>query len=172
MLTPSHIAVSYLLSQTPRLFGVEVSLSETILIIMAGNILDLDFIFGQFIGKRGDSHHNFPTHTPLAIVVIWVSFLVVYGWHLSLIINLLVLLSLFIHLVLDDLGYWLFRLRLQEESQYPQINWFYPLTKFQSQTRRTNNNSDVLSTYFNKSKANLILEAVIIIAALWLFIGI
>jgi len=62
MLTGGHIAISYLLAETPRLFGLTLINKEIISIIIAGNIVDLDFLIGFINGKTGEAHHQNLTH--------------------------------------------------------------------------------------------------------------
>ena len=48
MLTGGHIAMSYLLAETPKLFGLTLTNKEILTVIIAGNIIDLDFLVGLF----------------------------------------------------------------------------------------------------------------------------
>ncbi|KKP34626.1 MAG: hypothetical protein UR23_C0035G0013 [Candidatus Roizmanbacteria bacterium GW2011_GWA2_32_13] len=58
MLTGGHIAISYLLAESPKLFGLTLSNNEIILIIISGNIVDLDFLIEFINGKTGEAHHQ------------------------------------------------------------------------------------------------------------------
>ena len=72
MLTGGHIATSYLLAQTAKSLGLPLIGNEVLGIIIAGNVIDLDFFVGFFTGKTGEAHHQNITHTPLGIILIWV----------------------------------------------------------------------------------------------------
>ena len=65
MLTLGHIATSYLISIGAKNAGFPISSNEILQIVVAGNIMDVDFIIGQFTGKTGETHHQNITHTPL-----------------------------------------------------------------------------------------------------------
>lgn len=168
MLTPGHIAASYILAKSTDLIGYKLSSQEILLVIAAGYALDIDFIVGSLFSKKGDEHHKFPTHTPLFSILLWIVFIAVAGSRVRYIIKLLTLASLLLHLVLDDIGYWFYKLGLQQISSYPQINWLYPFTKFEFSTRNANNKR-VLSEYLKKAKANVLLEILLVIIALILW---
>ena len=165
-----HIAGSYLLAKSSQLLGYGISSREILSIVVAGNVLDLDLFFGFLLGKKGDQHHDFITHTPFMAVTLWTAFELFYGSNFSLTTNILILVSLLLHLVLDDIGYWFWKLGLREVSSYSQINWAYPFTKFQSAKKRIANNNETLNNYFRKAKANIVLEIVLALTAILIFI--
>ncbi len=164
MLFIGHIAASYILAQSPRLFGYEPSSMDLFKIIVFGNVLDLDLLVGFVTGKRGDQHHDLITHTPLFAIVAWVVFSYFFDF------NILILASLLLHLILDDIGYWFCKLGLQEVSSYPQINWGYPFTTFTSKEKRVAGNKMIISNYLKKAKANVVLEIVLLISAILIMV--
>jgi membrane-bound metal-dependent hydrolase YbcI (DUF457 family) len=170
MLTPAHIAASYLLSQAPRLVQMPLSSSEVIAVTMIGNILDLDFVLGTFLGKKGDDHHNFITHTPIFVLIAWTASFIFFSHYFSQPAWVMILISLLLHLVLDDISYWFCKLGWQKMSKYPQINWFYPFTKFVMREYEKTNN-DLLNEYLVQAKVNVIFEVLLITFAigLWLY---
>jgi len=169
MLTPAHIAASYLLSQVPRLIGTPLSSSEVIAVIVAGNILDLDFIFGTFMGRKGDDHHNFITHTPAFVFVVWTTSLILFSQYFSQFTWVVILISILLHLVLDDIGYRFCKLGWQKISKYPQINWFYPLKTFNERIY-SHSNKILLKDYMTEAKVSMFFEFLLIITALLVFI--
>lgn len=168
MLTQAHIASSYLLSQAPALIGKPLTSPEVIIIIVAGNILDIDFVIGSFLGKKGDDHHNFITHTPIFVLIVWAISFVLFFQYLSQLTWILTLISVFLHLFLDDIGYWFCKLGWQQISKYPQINWFYPITSFKIRNYEYSINP-LIKNYFSKAPANAILELVLILFSLLVF---
>ena len=168
MLTPGHIATSYILAKSTALFGFTPTPNETTLIIIAGNIIDIDFLFGLIRGKRDDQHHAYITHTPVGIIAIWMIWFILLGHAQLPFINVLIGLSLVLHLILDDLGYLFYRLKLQALSPYPQINWFYPFTKSQV-PQPPIYNQQTLKNYFSKTKMSALTELLLIAAALLIY---
>ncbi|MDP3093367.1 MAG: hypothetical protein Q8N16_01225 [bacterium] len=169
MLPPGHLAVSYILVKSAELAGFNVSFPETLVILAGSIILDFDIVFASFLKK---SHHDLATHTPLGVFGIWLSFVLPFGSYFSTAAKVLILLCLLLHLVLDETGFWLCRLRLQEISEEPQINWLYPLTKFpDGKTVYENHPFDFswLDDYIRKAKANVFLEIVLSLIALLVF---
>jgi len=71
MLTPGHIAVSYLISKLPIRCSEKLKTNETLLVIFSGNSFDLDFSLPPLFGYPGGVHHYFPTHTPIFGVVLF-----------------------------------------------------------------------------------------------------
>lgn len=171
MLTPAHVASSYLLSQIPRLFGQPLSTDEVATVILAGNIIDLDFLFGYLRNKKGDDHHNFLTHTPLFVFIVWIMGFLLFSSTFSFLAWVLILGSGLLHLVLDDTGYWFCKLGWQEISKYPQINWLYPLAPFKSRKYHGTNRS-LLKDYFQKARVNVFLEVTLIFSAIVVFLTI
>lgn len=170
MLPPGHIAASYILIKSAETFGLNLSFPETLAVLASSIILDFDIIFASFLKK---SHHDLASHTPLGILIIWLVIILSFGNHLSPAAKTLILLSLFFHLVLDELGFWLCKLKLQEISEERQINWLYPLTK--SPDRKTVYEKHFLDfswlgDYARKAKANIFLEIVLSVIAVLLII--
>ena len=57
MITGGHIATSYLLAEGARHLGFPLTSGEIFQIIVAGNVIDIDFVVGQITGKTGEAHH-------------------------------------------------------------------------------------------------------------------
>ena len=169
MLTPAHIGASYLLSQVPSLAGHSLSTQEVLAVVIVGNIVDLDFMWGILKKKKGDDHHNFVTHTPIFVITAWLLLFLLFNNVFNLMTWVMILISGLLHLVLDDVGYWFCRLGWQKISKYPQINWFYPLTRFKKRAYE-GTNAHLLKDYFTKAKVSVALEVVFIFAALVVFL--
>jgi hypothetical protein len=121
-----HLAFSYILSQLPRLWGRALEKRDVLLVVIAGIILDWDLIIAVLIGLGTANHHVLPTHTPLFASLLFVLGFLVFRCRYSSLTLKLAGAALFFHLVLDDIGYWFYKLGLQQESSYPQIFWLYP----------------------------------------------
>lgn len=167
MLTPGHIAASYLIAKSGEMIGIPLSNNETLLVVAAGNILDLDLLIGSVIGMKGEKHHNLPTHTPLGAIFIWVVWLLTFGGFFSVATNLLIFFALFIHLILDDMGYWFCKLGWQKISKSPQINWLFPFKR--NYFKESTGNIKALANYTNKARVQFIVEKILIIVALLVF---
>jgi hypothetical protein len=126
MLPTGHIAASYILAQTVGFIGHQFSLQEQMLIIVAGNIMDLDVI-AMILSRKKISHHSFISHTPLGVLIIWLMFMVFLGRYFQMTVDIIIFAALFLHLVLDDIEYWFCRLGFQSISYHSQINWLYPI---------------------------------------------
>lgn len=173
-MTPlAHIASSYLLAQSPRFLGVSLSPFETLMIVSAGNILDFDLII-PLVKRKFINHRQFWTHTPLGVIMLWFFYLLIFLNKFSFITHLLVFLSLFLHLFLDDTAHLFYKLGWQKSSPHSQINWKFPLvaTKIFSKKNTTLSNPkdifEVLEFYW-ESKVNLFLEVAFVIAALFVY---
>lgn len=167
MLTGGHIAASYLISQAAKSFEVSLTNNEILAIIIAGNIPDVDFLIGFVTGKTGEAHHQNITHTPVGIFLIWLT--IIFVFKTSFILSLLLLIALLIHLVLDDIGFWAYQLKLMTTPVYPQINWFYPLTKFHK-NKLMRSNKRVLKYYFFNTRPVFLTEVSLILVALMVFL--
>ena len=173
----AHLPASYLMVKFVELFGISFSLSETAIIAISGIIPDFDLILG-FILRRG--HHRIFTHTPIWMVVIWLVIIglrELIGVGLSLSAIILILCSLMLHLVLDDLGWWFHRLGLQSNNCGPQIIWLYPIQKMPNDenqnlkiTSIVNYCLESLPEYFKRYPANRWAEIIIILTAVIVFI--
>jgi hypothetical protein len=131
MLT-GHVAFSYLLSITPMVFGFSLTKIEQGFIILCGIILDIDFIIPYFTKKEGAMHHFLPTHTPLFCFILMAIFYSLFNKYMSLLTFLFGFLALIFHLILDDIGYWIYKMKIDKKFKRPQIFWLYPFD-----TRRT-----------------------------------
>lgn len=166
MLTGGHIAISYLLAESAKSFGIPLNNSEIYTIIIAGNISDIDFIVGLFNGKTGEAHHQNISHTPLGVLIIWLIFQILFQF--SFYMSILILSALFIHLIFDDIGYWAFRLKLYKFTVLPQVNWLYPITKFHK-FPLVKSNRAVLENYLFKAWPISLLELILILTALFVY---
>jgi len=177
MLTPGHLAISYLISQTPRLVGYETPLANQIYIIAWGNLLDLDILLSRLFLRRMGNHHFLFTHTPVAASLIYLFSLVFTAKYFSLPTLLLGWIALFVHLVLDDISHWFYKLGLNQEVNHPQIFWLYPFDKRRKEYLAKIKSGEIdypmrkiLRIYFFQSLPNVFLELILIILALgvWL----
>lgn len=163
MLPPGHIAASYILVKSVEILGFKISLPEIMLILFASIVLDFDIIVAHGLKK---SHHDLFTHTPLGVFLIWLAFILLFGVNFSLATKILVLVIFFIHLLLDELGFWLCKLGFQKVSQEPQINWLYPIKKFKTRQESFPLNAQFLLHYYQTAKANVFLEMILSLIAL------
>ncbi len=166
MLPPGHIAASYILVKSAGIFGFKISLPEIMLILFASVVLDFDIIVANRLKK---SHHDLFTHTPFGVFLIWLAFILLFGVNFSLTAKILVLAVFFIHLFLDELGFWFCKLGLQEVSKESQINWLYPIKEFPNRKDSIPINAKFLLHYYQKAKANVFLEIVLSLIALLVF---
>lgn len=172
MLVPGHLASSYLLAESTRFFGHDPTRLDIFTVILFGNILDLDFFVGYVMGKKGESHHRFFSHTPIYAIFLWLLYVLLF--NPVTILKILTLISISLHLVLDDLGYWLCKLGLQEESKRRQINWLWPFVSFSKLDALVKDMKASLDLYY-KAKINVFLEvllsivAIIVFTFLWIF---
>lgn len=166
MLTGGHIAASYLISQAAKSFGVQLTNNEILAIIIAGNIPDIDFLIGFVTGKTGEAHHQNITHTPVGIFLIWLT--IIFVFKTSFILSLLLLIALLIHLMFDDIGFWIHQMKFMKTPVYPQINWFYPLTKFHK-NKLMRSNKRVLKYYVFNTRPVFLTEVLLIIFSLVMF---
>lgn len=120
-----HLSAGYLISQTPKVKGIHLPVKEVVTITACGLILDFDFFILPLFGYPGASHHNFPVHTPMGIVIMIVLLAILTQFKLSKLAYVLGFMALISHLVFDDLSYWLYRLGIGNPVP-AQINWFYP----------------------------------------------
>jgi len=166
MLTGGHIAASYLLAQTVKSFGLYLTGNEVLGIVIAGNVIDLDFFAGFITGKTGEAHHQNITHTPLGIITIWIvaNFL----FHPSVGFSLLLLTAMLLHLIMDEVGYWAYKLKLYKAVVFPQINWLYPITGFHKH-ELMKSNKNVLNYYLCKTWPISLTELVLIVVASVIF---
>jgi cytochrome b len=161
MLTPGHVAATYLLLEGTKAAGIMVSPDETIFLLITTNLPDLDFLAGYITGKTGEMHHQNVTHTPLGALLLAVLLKLVF--NLSTTRLLLAAGLLLFHLLLDDLDY----LVSNRIKGTPQINWLYPLTKFSHQTNLEKGTLATLKKYLKTPCALLELILIITAVTLW-----
>ena len=173
MLTPGHLAASYLISQTPRLKGYTPTIRETIFIVAAGYILDLDILIAPFFGVKASYHHFLPTHTPLFVFLIFAISFIFLKNKVKPLILWLDLVAILSHLILDDIGYWFQLLGWQEESKIPQIFWFYPFDWRRvatiQQVEQSRSGYETVALYLNQARANMVAELLLVVAATSMF---
>lgn len=168
MTIAGHLAASYLLAQIPRLAGMPLDGHQTLMVLIAGTVIDFDAIPLILKGRIGEQHHALFTHTPLGIFITWTVFRLLTGHIYPPIVHVLMILSGLIHLALDDSGHWLCRLRLQKISRNPQITWFYPLKKpIINRFRQDGNISGIVLQYIALARASILLETGIVILGLY-----
>lgn len=178
MLTFGHTAFSYLLSQPPRFTGKKLTKKEVIFIVICGNLFDVDFIVPYFFGFPGGAHHYFPTHTPLMGIIYSFILYGIFRKKLQLKVLILGFISLFSHLIFDDLSYWFYLVGL-EKFGTPQIFWLYPfdprreiaikqVLEIWSYTKITN--MDVLRNYIFTAPKLFLLEITLVASSLVAFI--
>ncbi|MBI4359346.1 MAG: hypothetical protein HY577_02070 [Candidatus Nealsonbacteria bacterium] len=163
MLPPGHLGATLILIKTAEAGGGRFSLTEIVLTLAASLVLDLDLLPAQWLKKN---HHDLISHTPLGAFILWLILIALYGNHLSLSGQLLILASFFLHLVLDEVGFWLCRLKLQGISREPQITWLYPRVKFPRRKNQEILKPSFLKDYFQKAKANVVSEMILSLMAL------
>jgi len=170
MLTPGHLAASYLISQSVRFKGHVLTTKEVLFIMASGYVLDLDLLITPLFNVKPSYHHFLPTHTPLFVVLVSLLGVVLLKKRIKPLVLGLAIISIFSHLVFDDIGYWLQLIGLQEESKIPQIFWFYPFDWRRDviiqHVEQTRSGYETISLYFSQAKANMILEFLLVSAAI------
>jgi hypothetical protein len=84
-------------------------------------------------------------------------------------VSLLLLIALLLHLILDDIGYWAYKLKIQKFKVYPQINWLYPIRHY-SNHELVKENKEVLKIYLIKAWPISMLEGLLIFIALVVYL--
>ena len=165
MLPLGHLSATYILTQINK----KLSLKEILLILFAGIILDFDIFLGIALNK---SHHDLITHTPFGAIIVWLILIFIFSKSLSRPRKILILASLFLHLALDEAGYWLYSLGLQNIINQPQITWLYPLKSLFERSISSSYYSigAFIWIYLNNAKANVLLEIILFLIALIIFI--
>ena len=162
----THVGFTYILVKIlESTLQLNFTSIEIILIVTLANIVDFDYIIGRILGKKGESHHNFITHTPIGVIALWIGITVVLNILIPSInttIYPLILMGMIFHLILDDAQYWFYKIGLQK-FQYKQINWLYPLTSPGQKNIKTGD----LNKFFGTMRMNMVTESLIIIS----FIG-
>ena len=74
-----------------------------------------------------------------------------------------------LHLVMDEVGYWAYRLKLYNAVVFPQINWLYPITGFHKH-ELMKSNKNVLNYYLFKTWPISLTELALIVVALIVFL--
>lgn len=160
MLPFGHLSASYLISQTPKIRGSKLPVKEVVFITACGLILDFDFFILPLFGYPGASHHNFPVHTPVGIVIMILLLAIITRFKLSKLAYTLGFIALLSHLVLDDLSYWLYRLGIGKPVS-AQINWFYPANINQHPNLITT--QEALKGYLIETPTLFILEILLVL---------
>jgi len=178
MLTPGHIAASYLISKLPFKHEEKLSTGDTLFVVLSGNGFDFDFFLPPLFGYPGGIHHYLPTHTPIFGVVLFSVLYLLFRNKFSKKIFILVGLAMLSHLVLDDFSHWWGLFGFESElATTPQILWEYPFNFGRKKTLqeaidyyRQNpiTNVDILAIYA-KSKL-FIIEVIIVIVAIAVFL--
>lgn len=166
MLPPGHLAASYILVKSAEIFGFKVSLPETMLILAASVVFDFDLIVANRLKK---SHHELITHTPFGVFLIWLVFVLLFGNYLSIMTRVLILASLFLHLLLDEISMRFYKLGWQQQSMWVEINWLYPFKKFKDHQKPEILKFSVISDYIRNAKVNVIMEILMVILAILIF---
>jgi len=151
MITPGHIATSYLISKFPIRRKEKLRPSETLFIIFCGNSFDLDFFLPPLFGYPGGVHHYLPTHTPIFGVVLFSVLYLLFRKRFSTKTFILAGIAMASHLVLDDFNHLLGLLNLDSGiTTTPQILWEYPFN-----FGRKKNLHDAIGFYKNNPITNL-----------------
>lgn len=127
MLTPGHLASSYIISQIPSFYGKSLTTTDQMFVIALGYVLDLDLFIPS--KKGAANHHLLPTHTLLFACLLLGILITVFIKLFSSLAFIFGGVALFAHLVLDDLSFWLYKLGFKKECSVPQIFWLYPFDK-------------------------------------------
>ena len=152
---------------------------EILFIVFCGFLFDLDFFVPYLFGYPGGAHHYFPTHTPLAGIIYFIILYLIFRNKFSKRTFIFAGVAMFLHLVIDDLSYWMSLIGLEKEGR-PQIFWLYPFDPrrnieiqkaliIYSQQKITN--KSVLNSYIFKAPKLFVLEIMITGIALYVFIG-
>jgi hypothetical protein len=168
MLTLGHIATSYLITEGAMFSGVPLSNSQVLGTILIGNLPDIDFLTGFITGKKGERHHQNITHTPLGNIILWI--LITLIFKTSYYFSFILWVTLFSHLILDDIGHWFYKLKLHKYPVGQQINWLYPITKFSNHTM-PETYTESLKIYLTKAWPTALLEILIIVVTIFVLIS-
>ncbi|MBM3208932.1 hypothetical protein FJZ40_01425 [Candidatus Shapirobacteria bacterium] len=178
MLPPGHLAVSYILAKESEKKSKSLTAQGIVFIVFCGIIFDLDFFVPYLFGYPGGAHHYFPTHTPLAGIVYFSVLSLMFKNKFSKKTFIVAGMAMILHLVFDDLSYWLCLLGL-ESNVRPQIFWLYPFDlrrnieiqralDLYSQQKITN--KDILLGYIVGAPKLFIIEIFSTIAATYIFL--
>ncbi len=161
-----HLATTYIIAFAfSFIFNVQMNWYELILILIFANIIDFDYLIGRIFGKKGEAHHGFITHTPFGVFILWLIFAFTVFYNSSVEIKVLLLITMMIHLVLDEIQYILYRAGIQPDTPHKQINWLYPIQKHKPKQLERKKAKEIAQ----KMKPLLISESVIILIAILLF---
>lgn len=159
--------MSYLIAEGAKHFGIDLKNEQILQIIVAGNILDIDFLVGLLNGRKGELHHQNITHTPLGALIVGIVLSIIF--KVNLVISAIFLLSLFVHLLLDDLGHILAILGIYKRNPKLQINWLWPITKYPNEDRMISN-KEVLRYYLIRAWPIALLELMLVIFTSYLYL--
>jgi Predicted membrane-bound metal-dependent hydrolase (DUF457). len=167
MITGGHIAVSYLMAEGAKYLGVPLNNDQILGVILMGNLPDIDFLFGLAHGEGGESHHRKATHTIFGIILMWLTVVIIFRPEIYF--SLVLLTTLFVHLLLDDLGQMFAKLKIYYHTSDPQINWLYPFTPY-SKHKIIMGNREALKHYVIKGWPIAVLELILIILAVLVYL--
>ncbi|MFA5828771.1 MAG: hypothetical protein WC841_05455 [Candidatus Shapirobacteria bacterium] len=177
MITPGHIAASYLISGFPIRPKEKLRSIETLFIVFSGNSFDLDFFLPPLFGYPGGLHHYLPTHTPIFGIVLFSILYFLFRKKFSTKTFILAGVAMASHLVLDDFNHLLGWLNLDSGiTSTPQILWEYPFNLGRKKTlhealefykNNPTSNAEILSIY-TKSKL-FVAEIITVVVALLVF---
>lgn len=165
MLPFGHAAAGYLIAKTS---SQKLTPKAIVLIILAANIFDLDFLVLTIFGIPGGQHHYYPGHTFLMGLVYWLLIYLIFRNKFSRQVFILVVLSLLSHLVIDDFSYWLSLAGL-EKGVPSQINWLFPIIQ-KSLLAESLSNLDILRKYLIETPKLFYLELLTIVTAIVVFV--
>jgi len=167
MLPGGHVATTYITIKTAEALGASIDPKETLIILAAGLIPDIDLFFGMVNGKTGEKHHQQITHTPIELFGIAVFLAVLL--KLGFVVGAISFFVMILHLFLDDLEYQLSRFRLIRKIAQPQINWLFPFTSYPQSQGRIESYTNALKAYLKSYPIPQIEVGLILIAVLWYF---
>lgn len=178
MLSLGHTAFSYLITQIPPFSKTKLNRKEIFLVLLSGNIYDLDVVGNYLNGTPIGAHHLFFWHTPLAGLLYFTIFYLIFRKVVNSAVFPVIALALFSHLILDDLFYLLNLFNLTSHIK-PEIFWLYPFDErrkavfndfLKNQENYHFNLISFMEYYTTKVLAVFILEIVFIFTAIIIFI--
>lgn len=116
------MSAGYLIAQKSK---KELSKLELGVILFSAIVLDFDLFLPDLFGFPAGMHHYFPVHTPMAGIIIWLVMMIFLKDKISKTVKWLSLITIFSHLALDDLSYWISIMGIGDKIR-PQIFWAYP----------------------------------------------
>lgn len=178
MLTFGHTAGAYLITQAPPFFKIKLKRREIFLVLLAGNIYDMDVVWSFLSGTPIGAHHLFFGHTPLMGLFYFLIFYLIFRKKMGSAVFILIALALFLHLFLDDLSYILSLVGLTAYAP-PEIFWLFPFDARRTEALKdflTNRGSyqfnivDYMKYYTTKTLLVFLLELILILTAVLVFV--